>query len=102
MKSRNLRLKVIWLKNCLGLAVDQVSLKNQIPVTFYHFWPRTETWEQIKLELDCKPWLSETDKVKLLNTASKLMDFWQTNKGTTSAKEVIGKFDDIVLVKFNN
>jgi 30S ribosomal protein 3 len=102
MKSGNLRLKVIWLKNCLGLAIDQVSLQNQLPITFYHFWPRTETWEQLKLELDCKPWLSDTDKVKLLNTAGKIMDFWQTSKETTTAEDVIKNFDGIVLVKFNN
>ena len=102
MKSGNLRLKVIWLDKCLGLAIDQVSLKNQIPITFYHFWPRTETWEQLKLELDCKPWVNDIDKVKLLNTASNIMDFWQANKKTTSAKEVREKFDDVVLVKFNN
>tara|TARA_B110000003_G_scaffold72470_1_gene73858 strand:+ start:2469 stop:2777 length:309 start_codon:yes stop_codon:yes gene_type:complete len=102
MESGNLRLKVIWLKNCLGLAIDQVTLNNQIPVTFYHFWPRTETWEQLKLELDCKPWLKEIDKIKFLNTVSNLMDFWQTSKNTTTAKDVVEKFDDVVIVKFSN
>ena len=50
MMSANLRLKVLWLKNCLGLSIDQVSLKSQLPITFYYFWPRTEAWEQLKLE----------------------------------------------------
>ena len=102
MKSGNLRLKVIWLEKCLGLAIDQVSLKNRLPITFYHFWPRTETWEQLKLELDCKPWINDIDKVKLLNTASNIMDFWQTSKKTTTAEEVREKFNDVVLVKFNS
>ena len=57
-KSFQLRLKVVWFKDFLGLAIDQVNSDLQYSLTPYYFWPRTEAWEQLKLELDSKIWLN--------------------------------------------
>ena len=51
---QELQLKVLWLKNVLGLAIDQKVTKHRYPVTQYYFWPRTEAWDQLKLELDSR------------------------------------------------
>ena len=58
-----LKLKVLWVENILGFGVDQLTIKQQSPVTLYYFWPRTEAWEQLKSELDSKLWLSKEEKV---------------------------------------
>ena len=57
IKPLQLRLKVAWFKNFLGLDVDQIDTNQQYFLTPYYFWPRTEAWEQLKLELDSKVWL---------------------------------------------
>ena len=49
-----LKLKVIWLKKFLGFALDTKGGQNSYPLTPYYFWPKTEAWDQLKLELDSK------------------------------------------------
>jgi len=53
-----LRLRVAWFKNFLGLAIDQANSSQQHSLTLYYFWPKTEAWEQLKLELNSKNWLT--------------------------------------------
>ena len=65
-EAQKLKLKVLWLKNVLGLAIDQTVIKQSYPLTQYYFWPRTEAWDQLKLELDSKPWLSDKEKISTL------------------------------------
>lgn len=62
-----LKLKVLWFKELLGLAIDQNIEFQSSPITSYYIWPKTEAWEQLKLELDSRPWLSSKEKVKILN-----------------------------------
>jgi len=50
-EAQQLKLKVLWLKNVLCLAIDQTVIKQSYPLTQYYFWPRTEAWDQLKLEL---------------------------------------------------
>jgi 30S ribosomal protein 3 len=102
MMSANLRLKVLWLKNCLGLSINQVSLKSQLPITFYYFWPRTEAWEQLKLELDCKPWINEIEKIKVLNTISQIISLWKSSRSFNVNKNLLESFENVDFVKLNN
>ena len=59
-------LKVVWLENKLGLAVDQVIGKGTSPLTIYFFWSSDESqgnaWESLKAELDAKHWIPEEER----------------------------------------
>jgi len=72
-----LKLNIIWLETKLGLAVNQIQSDKQIPLTQYYFWPKTDVWDQIKTELNTKPWILETEKISLLNSTAELMNQWQ-------------------------
>ena len=95
--SLNLRLKVLWLKSNLGLAIDYSMEKNSNPVTSYYFWPKTEVWEQLRLELYSRPWVNETERVKLLNTAGQIMDLWKSS-ASLKREEVNLKYVTFVKV----
>ena len=97
-----LKLKVIWFENYLGLAVNKTSLKQQYPLTPYYFWPRTEAWEQLKLELDSKTWLTENEKIKLLRTTSNVMDYWLCYRNTRSITDFKKDFDDVEILALYN
>jgi 30S ribosomal protein 3 len=98
-----LELKAIWGKNFLGLAIDQNIGTCQLPVTAYYFWPRTEAWEQLRLELELKPWIQEEEKIKILNSAAKLMNFcMQEYRNTESIETVKKRFKEITFSQFKN
>jgi 30S ribosomal protein 3 len=98
---QELQLKVLWLKNVLGLAIDQKVTKHRYPVTQYYFWPRTEAWDQLKLELDSKGWLPEKEKVLILNLATDVITHWRTNRNTDSIDTVQNQFKEAVFVDLN-
>ena len=96
-----LELKILWAKNFLGLSIDQVSKSHTLPITNYYFWPKTEAWEQLKIELGFKPWVEEKEKVKILNLAAEVMNFWRANRNTETTESVVSRFSDANIVKIN-
>ena len=99
--SVKLELKILWSSNFLGLAIDQTSTKCRLPITNYYFWPKTEAWEQLKIELTFKPWIKDKEKARILNSAAEVMNFWRTNRNSETFKEVINHFPDVNIVKIN-
>ena len=97
-----LKLRVLWLKNVLGLAIDQTILKQSYPLTQYYFWPRTEAWDQLKLELDSKPWLSEKEKIVILNLTTDLISYWRQNRTTKKIEDLTNSFSEVTFVELRS
>jgi len=97
-----LKLKILWFKNFLGLSVDQVSLNYEYSLTPYYFWPKTEAWEQLKLELDSKPWLSQEEKINILRTAAEIMKYWLSYRNTKTIKNLKEEFKNLEFLIINN
>jgi len=97
-----LKFRVLWLKNVLGLAVDQTILKQSYPLTQYYFWPRTEAWDQLKLELDSKPWLSEKEKIVILNLTTDLISYWRQNRTTEKIEDLTNNFSEVTFVELRS
>ena len=75
-----LKLQVLWLDSSLGLAINQETSNGSLPLTPYYFWPISEAWEQIRFELDSKPWISYEERVQFLNLIVDVMTKWQQSR----------------------
>nr|YP_009397122.1 Plastid-specifi c 30S ribosomal protein 3 [Spyridia filamentosa]ARW66308.1 Plastid-specifi c 30S ribosomal protein 3 [Spyridia filamentosa] len=89
--------KVLWLDNNVAIAVDHIIGDNTSPLTSYFFWPRNDAWEQLRSELDSKPWIAEVQKIDLLNKATEIINFWQEKGKNKSIAEVEEKFPDFIF-----
>ena len=102
LATQQLKVKVLWLKNVLGLSIDHIVAKQAYPLTQYYFWPRTEAWDQLKLELDSKPWLSEKEKIIILNIATDIINHWRTNRITERVENLSTKFSEATFVELHS
>ena len=91
-------LRIIWLNYSIGLAIDHVACKGYSPLSSYFFWPRNDAWTQIKKELESKPWISNNDKIDLLNQATVIINYWQDNKRRDPVVEVQNKFPEFTFL----
>ena len=92
-ESMRLKLKVAWFKNFLGLSIDQVNSGQQHFLTPYYFWPKTEAWEQLKLELDSKIWLTQEEKIKTLKVTRDVMEYWLAYRNVKSVENFKEDFE---------
>jgi 30S ribosomal protein 3 len=95
-----LKLNAIFGKTFVGLAIDQIIGSYSSPITAYYFWPQTEAWEQLNLALEGKPWIQGDEKIKILNSVTKLMNFcMQKYNNTNSMNSLKEYFTDINFVE---
>lgn len=79
MQRPRLMLKFIWMEKNIGIAIDQLipGGRGTIPLSPYYFWPRKDAWEELKVMLEGKPWISKKELVVLLNQATDIINLWQ-------------------------
>jgi 30S ribosomal protein 3 len=100
-----LRLNIIWFKDFLGLAIDNVDpmdFKKHYSLTPYYFWPKTEAWKQLKLELDSKLWLTQNEKIEILQIIGDLMNYWLLYRKTKTIFEIKKEFQKVEILMLNN
>lgn len=85
MEKLRLVLKFIWMEKNIGLALDQaIPGHGTIPLSPYYFWPRKDAWEELKVLLESKPWISQKQMIILLNQATDIINLWQQSGGNLS------------------
>jgi len=100
MSLGQLELKILWTKTFLGLSLNQISQNKILPLTNYFFWPKTDAWEQLQIELTLKPWLKNSEKVEILNLAAEVMNFWRNNRNKDNFEQDLKKsFPTVRIVK---
>lgn len=80
----NYTFKVIWSKNEVAVAIDKIQDKHFfIPITSFYFWPRENSWELVKSDLEDRPWLTPIERANILNNYTKIIKYWTIYRNLT-------------------
>ncbi|WIA22076.1 hypothetical protein OEZ85_004419 [Tetradesmus obliquus] len=80
------KLVFLWMDKNIAVGVDQVYARgNSSPLTEYFVWPRKDAWEELKMALEARSWISDLDKVRLLNRLTEVINFWMGEAGPDGA-----------------
>lgn len=96
-------LKFLWLEKAIAVALDQKVGDRTNPITEYFFWPRKDAWEEMRLDLENKTWVSQADSIVILNKITEVINFWQENSfnNNVDLEKVRTKFKDCTFIGYN-
>ena len=99
----NLKLKFLWLEKSIAFAVDEKIGEKINPITEYFFWPRTDAWEELKIELEKKTWISNNESIEILNQTTEIINYWEEKKENenNSLEEIEKKFQHCTFIGHN-
>nr|YP_007517003.1 putative ribosomal protein 3 [Euglena viridis]AEY70776.1 putative ribosomal protein 3 [Euglena viridis] len=96
-------LKFLWLEKSIAVCLDQKIGDRTTPLTEYFFWPQKDAWEEMKIFLENKAWITENESILLLNQITEVINDWQgkdsiQRKDTARLRE---KFTNSVFIGFD-
>ena len=93
------QLKIIWLENSLALSINQIINLTSIPLTSYKIWPRNNSWEQLKIKLDSKPWLDSNERIRLLNKVTEISQAWENSRDQKTSARLPKLYEDLIFIE---
>lgn len=93
-------LKFLWLQKSIAVSLDQKVSDGIIPLTEFFFWPQHDAWEEMKVYLESKPWISPDEAVFLLNQVTEVINEWQ-EKNNKDLKSLRLKFPNCIFVGYD-
>nr|UXD06265.1 putative ribosomal protein PSRP-3/Ycf65 [Eutreptia sp. CCAC 1914B] len=99
----NFKLKFLWLEKSIAFALDEKIGERVNPITEYFFWPRTDAWEELKLELEKKTWISSNESIEILNQTTEIINYWEEKNENKNIqlKEIEKKFPNCIFIGHN-
>ena len=93
------QLKIIWLENSLALSINQIINVTSIPLTSYKIWPRNNSWEQLKTQLDSKLWVDSNERIRLLNKVTEISQDWENSRVQKTSAGFPKLYQDLMFIE---